>query len=343
MIGLLTIICNGNDYAAMSLFGETHESELKKFLELPYGIPSEDTFGRVFSKLNPKMLSAHFLDWIDELKCVINVSIDGKTIRRSKGKGKKAKHVVTAFASNLQLVLGQLATDEKSNEITAIPELLDMFCQKGMVITIDAMGTQTAIAEKIIEKEADYVLALKGNQGTLHEEVKLHFDNETAIQDKESLSQTGMYAKTVEKDHGRIEVRECYVCPEIDWLCGADKWPGLNGVGVIVSKREEIGKNPTISKDYFIYSDKTTTASDLLRTRRAHWAIENSLHWSLDVTFREDDSRARLENAPENLNILRKQALQLIKQETSVKGSVKSKRLRCAYDLFYALTVIGVN
>jgi hypothetical protein len=186
MIGLLTIICNGNDYAAMVLFGKTHEGILRNFLELPHGIPSKDTFERVFSRLNPKTLAAQFLGWIDELKGTVSVSIDGKTIRRSKGKGKKAKHVVTAFASELQLVLGQLATDEKSNEITAIPELLDMFCRKGMVITIDAMGTQTDIAEKIVEKEADYILALKGNQGSLLEDVSMFLDERCCRKIKKS-------------------------------------------------------------------------------------------------------------------------------------------------------------
>ena len=343
MIGLLTIICNGNEYAGMAVFGETHEKILSEFLDLPYGIPSEDTFERVFARLNPKMLAAQFLEWIDEFKEKINVSIDGKTIRGSKSKGKKAKHIVTAFASELQLVLGQLATDEKSNEITAIPELLDMFCRKGMVITIDAMGTQTDIAEKIIEKEADYVLALKGNQGTLFEDVRLFLDNEVIGQNKEVLREKGQYERTIEKDHGRIETRECFIWPDISWLQGAGKWAGISGIGVIVSKREELGKEPAFSRNYFIYSAKDATAADLLRTKRAHWAIENNLHWTLDVTFKEDDSRARTDYAAENLNILRKQALQLMKRETSVKGSMRSKRLRCAWDLFYALKVVGVK
>jgi predicted transposase YbfD/YdcC len=343
MIGLLTIICNGDEYAGMTVFGETHEKVLRQFLELPYGIPSEDTFERVFARLNPKILASQFLEWIDEFKGKISVSIDGKTIRGSKSKGKKAKHIVTAFASELQLVLGQLATGEKSNEITAIPELLDMFCRKGMVITIDAMGTQTDIAQKIIEKEADYVLALKGNQGTLFEDLSLFLDNEVIVQDKEVLRAKGQYERTIEKDHGRIETRECFISSEISWYHGADKWAGLSGVGVIISKREELGKEPTFSRNYFIYSLEDAAAADLLRIKRAHWSIENNLHWMLDVTFKEDDSRARAENAAENLNILRKQALQLMKKESSIKGSMRSKRLRCAWDLFYALKVIGVN
>ena len=343
MIGLLTIISNGDEYTAMTLFGETHEALLKEFLELPHGIPSEDTFERVFAKLNPKVLAAEFIAFIDEIKGSLNIAIDGKTVRGSKGAGKKAKHIVTAFASELQLVLGQLATDEKSNEITAIPELLDMFCKKGMVITLDAMGTQTDIAAKIIEKEADYVLALKGNQCTLFEDVALFLDSEVTTQNKETLCKSGLYERTIEKDHGRIETRECFIWPKTDWLEHADKWAGLNGIGVIISKREVIGKEPTTSRHYFIYSLKNTTAAEMLKTNRAQWSIENNLHWMLDVAFREDNARARLENAAENLNILRKQALQLMKQDTSVKGSMKNKRLRCAYNIFYALKVIGVK
>ncbi len=342
MIGLLTIICVGDDYAAMVLFGNTHEKVLRNFLELPYGIPSEDTFERVFSRLNPKTLAVQFLSWIDEFKETLTVSIDGKTIRRSKGKGKKAKHIVTAFASELQLVLGQLATDEKSNEITAISELLDMFCRKGMIITIDAMGTQTDIAAKIVEKKADYVLALKGNQETLHKDASLFLDSEVIPQNKEILREKGLYERTIEKGHGRIETRECFIWPEIDWLEGTDKWAGLSGIGVIVSKREELGKEPTITKNYFIYSKKRTSAAEMLGIKRAHWAVENNLHWMLDVTFNEDVSRARTENAAENLNILRKQALQLMKRDPS-KGSMRGKRLRCAWDLSYAFNVIGVK
>ena len=250
--------------------------------------------------------------------------------------------VVTAFASELQLVLGQLATDEKSNEITAIPELLDMFCRKGMIITIDAIGTQTDIAAKIVEKEADYVLPVKGNQETLYQDVSLYLDSEVITQNKDTLREKGHYEKTIEKGHGRIETRECFICPQIDWLDGAEKWAGLSGIGVIISKREELGKEPTITKNYFIYSLKTTTAADLLRIKRAHWAIENNLHWMLDVTFREDSSRARLDHAAENLNILRKEALQLMNNDPS-KGSMRGKRLRCPWDIAYAFKLIGVN
>ena len=344
-IGLLSSICNGNTFSDMSLFGETHEKELKEFLELPYGIPSHDTFEDVFAKLEPKALTILFSIWIKDLQKELKnagISIDGKTIRRSKGRNKKAVHVVTAFASELQLVLGQLAVDEKSNEITTIPKLLEMFCAKGKIITIDAMGAQTDIAKKIIEKEGNYILTLKGNQQDLMDDASFYLDNETVIQDKKKLTEDGLYERTIEKGHGRIETRECFLCPDIDWLDGREKWVGLKGIGVIISKREEIGKEPSVVRHYFLYSMENAKAAEVLRIKRSHWAIENSLHWMLDVTFREDDCRARTLNAAENLNILRKQSLQLMKNETSSKLSMRQKRLRCAYDFTYALKVLGV-
>lgn len=347
LIGLLTLLCNGNGYAAMYLFGKTHEETLRQYLTLPNGIPSQDTFERVFAKLNPRVLESHFKIWIDDIinaiKGHINVSIDGKTACGSKCADKKALHVVTAFASDLQLVLGQLSTDEKSNEITAIPKLLEMFCTKGMIITIDAMGTQTNIAETIIGLGGDYVLSLKGNQPSLLEDISLFLDTEVMAQDKEILNENGQYQKTVEKGHGRIEIRECFVSHDISWLKNTPAWAGLSGFGVIVSTREIMGKEPETNNRYFIFSNKQTTASDLLRIVRSHWAIENNLHWSLDVTFKEDDSRARLKNAQENLNILRKQALQLLKNDVSTKSSLEAKRLLCSWNLFYALRVIGVK
>jgi predicted transposase YbfD/YdcC len=301
----------------------------------------------VFAKLDPKRLAKTFLVWVDEISETIKkftaVSIDGKTIRRSRSEGKKAVHIVTAFASELQLVLGQLATDEKSNEITAIPKLLEMFCRKGMVITIDAMGTQTAIAEKIIGLGGEYVLVLKGNHQNLLDDVSLYLTNEIMTQDKKTLKANGMYDQTIEKGHGRIETREYFIYTDINWLDGAGNWAGLAGIGVIISKREIIGKEPEYNRHFFIFSPKDATASDMLNIIRSHWAIENNLHWTLDVLFREDDVRARLENSAENLNILRKQALQLMKRDDSIKASMKAKRLCCAWNIYYALKIIGVN
>jgi len=344
-IGLFSMICNGNTFADMELFGEIHEKTLKEFLELPYGIPSHDTFETVFAKLAPQALAKIFNVWVDELKDKLSgtsVSIDGKSIRRSRRKDKKAVHVVTAFASELQLVLGQLATDEKSNEITAIPKLLEMFCVKGKIITIDAIGAQTEIAKNIKEKEGEYILALKGNQPDLLEDVRLYLDEEVCAKSKQYLRKNNWYERTIEKGHGRVETRECYICPDIDWLESRKNWAGLAGIGVIVSKREEVGKAPSTVRHYFLYSLENACAAEVLRIKRSHWAIENNLHWMLDVAFREDDCRARTENAAENLNILRKLALQLMKKDSDSNHSMRAKRLKCAYDFSYALKIIGL-
>jgi len=348
VIALLTFICNGNGYSAMHILGKNHESELRKFLELPNGIPSQDTFEEIFKYLNPKALSETLRELIsDSGGNTLNfdrllTSIDGKTLCGSKVAGGKAIHVVSAYASELRLVLGELATEAKSNEITAIPKLLDMICQKGMVITIDAMGTQTDIAEAIIEKEADYVLSVKGNQPTLHTDITLLAEYELLNADKEELRENGQYERTIEKGHGRIETRECYISPQTNWLTAPHDWKGLAGFGVIVSKREVLGHPPTFSNEYFIYSLKDTTASELLHIKRSHWAIENNLHWVLDVVFREDDSRARLGSAPENLNILRKEAAHLLREHDS-SGSITGKRYRCSLNLSYALDVLSVK
>ena len=350
MIGLLTIICNGNDYASMYVFGKHHEPLLKTFLELPHGIPSQDTFERIFQNVNPKYLATRFKRWVDEIKEAMRQSgsgivanIDGKTIRRSKRAGKKAIHVVSAFASELRLVLGELAVDAKSNEITAIPELLEMFCQKGMVITIDAMGTQTNIAKKIIGLKADYVLAVKRNQEKLYDDIEQLLDEEVFPMGIETLRKNGQYERTIEKGHGRIETRECFISTDINGLSTKANWEGLAGFGIIFSKREVLGEEPTNNCHFFIFSLKNVSAADLLRINRSHWAIENNLHWSLDVTFREDESRASLGYSAEVMNIMRKEALHLMKQEDSFKASMRQKRFRCSIDINYALKVIGVK
>lgn len=345
VIGLLSVICNADDYTGMQVFGETHKELLQDFLELPNGIPSHDTFGDVFSAIDPQQLAACFQQWLSMLRAELSdaklVAIDGKTIRASKSQTKQATHVVTAFSSDLQMVLGQLAVDEKSNEITAIPQLLKLFGVKGKTVTIDAMGTQTEIAKAIRDNGGDYLLALKENHPTLLEDISLYLDTEIIPQEKSALQGSGLYVKTREKNHGRIETRECYLCDRIDWLEQKEKWAGLHGAGVIISRREVDGQ-VSIQRHYFIYSHENISADKIMAIKRNHWAIENSLHWVLDVTFREDEARARTENAALNLNILRKQALQLMKNDTSFKGSLKSKRLRCAWDIAFALRILGV-
>ena len=266
--------------------------------------------------------------WLSDLKGKLKrVAIDGKTIRGSKNGETKATHIVTAFASDLQLVLGQLATDEKSNEISAIPNLLEMFCLKGAIVTIDAMGTQTEIAKKIVEKGADYILALKGNQPALHDDVKLYFKN----------FHQGCDFETLEKGHGRVEKRAYFLETQIGWLEQKHSWQGLNAIGAVRSRVETRG---SVREETRYYITTLDNAEAFAGAVRGHWAIENSLHWVLDVVFREDHCRARLQNAAHTLDIFRKFALQLMKRDTSTSLSLRSKRLKCSYDFSYALSLL---
>lgn len=347
IIGLLCILCNGNTFVDMQTFGETHEDLLRQFLPLPQGIPSHDTFGHVFARLDPGQLVKCFGVWIEDIKQEMeshHIAVDGKTIRGSGRTGNKAKHIITAFASELQLVLGQLCVDGKNNEITEIPRLLDMFCVKGSTITIDAMGTQKEIAGKIIEKGGEYVLALKDNHANLHDDIRFYAQQEIFPQDTKGMKEKGAYHSTLEKDHGRIETRKCWLLGDLNWLDRKHDWAGLSGAAAIYSKRV-LQSTGEISESvrYFLYSEPGMTAERLLALQRSHWRIENNLHWMLDMVFREDSCQVRIENAAEILNILRKLCLQLVKQESSVKASMQSKRLRCSYDIHYALKVLGVS
>lgn len=347
IIGLLCILCNGSTFVDMEMFGETHKDLLRQFLSLEHGIPSHDTFGRVFAKLDPANLDACFSHWLGILKEEVSarhVSIDGKTIRGSSRGGKQAKHIVTAFASDLQLVLGQLNVGEKNNEITEIPRLLDMFCVRKCTVTINAMGTQKEIAGKIMEKQGDYILALKENHPTLLADMRLYAEQEVFPQKPSLLRQQDQYAETIEKGHGRIETRQCWLMPDMSWLPQREEWAGLSGAAVIRSKRiRQSTGEVSESCRYFLYSDRSMTAERFLHLQRSHWCIENNLHWALDNLFHEDECQAYTEHAAEVLNILRKLCLYLTKQETSTKASMRTKRLRCSYDIRYAFKVLGFD
>ncbi len=351
MIGILAILCNGMTFKSMELFGKTHEKELRSFLTLEHGIPSHDTFGDVFSSLDPNAVRKVFDVWLVNMKKEIQrlkehettkhvVAFDGKTIRRSGNEKHKAHHIVTAYCSDLQLVLGQECTEEKSNEITAIPKLLEMLEIKGCTVTIDAMGTQKDIAEKIREKGADYILCLKGNQPDILEFTQQHVNDELADISCEEMKKAGRYAITLEKGHGRIERRECFLFPEMNWYDRAAQWKDAAGVAVIQSTRTLPDGSSSAEKRYFIYSRPSLSAEDFMAMQRSHWGIENSLHWSLDVTFKEDSAHIRLGNAAVVLNIFRKLVLQILKADTSVKDSMQSKLLRCAWNFDFALRVI---
>lgn len=322
VMGFLTTVCNGEDFIDMEHFGIARRSWLETFLELPNGIPDSDTFRRVFERVNPQELADCLRDWLDihsEKRGV--VSVDGKTIRGSKSSGHKAYHVVSAFVSENRITLGEIKTDEKSNEITAVPELLEMLELAGTIVTVDAMGCQTKTAAKIAEKQADYVIGLKGNQSTLRSDVELYF--------RDFLDECPR-SKTFEKGHGRIEQREYFLQTEIDWLDQRPNWANLNAVGAVRSTVEKRGETRTETR-FFITS--LTEVKEFARAVREHWCIENQLHWCLDVIFREDASRARKDHSPLNLNVMRKTALPLLKAADFGRVGIKKKMFRAAMSI----------
>ena len=340
VIGICAVICGSDTWAGMEEYGMAKYEWLKGFLELPNGIPSHDTFGRVFSRLSAEEFRESFLGWINAVNEITGgqvVAIDGKTLRRSfdKASDKAAIHMVSAWAEANRLVLGQVKVDEKSNEITAIPKLLNMLDLSGCLVTIDAMGCQKEISKLIIKKEADYVLALKGNHGNLYEDVKFFFDDALTNGFGEFKYK---YHETIDKGHGRIEVRRYWMVSDINWLDEKNQWKGLRSIGMVESERI-MGEETTTEKRYYI-SSLTGDAQKFAYGVRGHWAIENSLHWVLDVAFREDESRIRKGNGAENFALLRHIALNLLKQERSSKVGVKIKRNKAGWDNDYLLKVL---
>jgi len=343
VIAVLATLCGANGFNQIEDFGKSKEKWFRKFLELEHGVPSHDTFNRVISALNPKEFHECFMEWVSTIYDKFSreiISIDGKTARRTKSTKKKQKpiHVVSAWANKNKLVLGQIKVNDKSNEITAIPELLKALDVKGCIITIDAMGAQTDIAETIVDKGAEYVLALKENQKTLHDNVELYFNEEVLTKTKKELGQKDIYHKTLEKDHGRIEKREYYMVNDISWLENIDKWPNLHAIGMVVSECQENDKITNYTRFYIM--SKLQDVKEFAKAVRGHWGIENSLHWCLDVGFREDESRARKDNSAENLNIIRHMTLNMLKRETSLKAGIEGKRLKCGWDEKYLEKVL---
>ena len=338
------VICGADSWVDIAMFGESKKEWLKGFLELANGIPSHDTFGDVFSRIDPAQFRECFVEWVrtvEELTRGQLVSIDGKTLRRShdRFRGKDAIHMVSAWSSANGLVLGQTKTDEKSNEITAIPELLKLLEISGCIVSIDAMGCQKEIAKAIVDKSADYVLSLKQNQGNLYEDVKELFEG--AFQFGFEDIEYDTY-ETLEKGHGRIETRQCWAISDpqgLSYIRSLSEWKSLSSVAMVGAERR-IGDSVSVESRYYISSLKGD-ARQLLWAIRGHWGIENSLHWVLDIAFREDDSRVRKDNAPENLAVLRHIALNLLKQEKSLKVGIKAKRKRAGWDNDYLMKVLA--
>ncbi len=320
IIGLSTLICNGESFDDMEEFGKQRREWLEKFLELPNGIPDSDTFRRVFERLDPKGLSECLYEWLScnrNESCV--VAVDGKTIRGSGGQGHTAYHVVSAFVAENQMVLGEIAVSEKSNEITAVPKLLQSLEIGGSIVTADAMSCQKEIVEKVREGKADYVIALKGNQPSLLADVSLYFEH---------FAEELPCLVTQEKDHGRIEKREYQLLTDISWLPGAADWKDLRAVGSATSTVIK-GDETHVETRYFISS--LNNLDRFAYAVRRHWAIENQLHWCLDVVFDEDASQAKKDNSPLNLNVLRKTALALCKStDMGKRVSLRKKRFRAS-------------
>ena len=328
-IGVCTMICGGEGFTDMHLFAVAKEAWLRGFLELPGGIPSHDTFRRVFSLIDPEAFGGCFLAWTAALHEATGgevIALDGKTIRHSfdAATGQAALHLISAWATENGLSLGQLKVDGKSNEITALPALLKLLDISGQIVTMDAMGCQRELAGQIVAQQGDYVLCLKGNQTSLHEEVQ-YFFREAQATGWHDVPHS--YHETAEKDHGRIEIRRCWMVedPAIAWLGRGDQWPGLASIAAIEAERR-IGDTVSRETRYFI-SSLRGNATQLARAARRHWRIENSLHWTLDMTLNEDASRIRTGHAPENLALLRRLALNLIRiakpPKASVRGSIK--------------------
>jgi predicted transposase YbfD/YdcC len=334
VIAIAAILCGADGWVGIAQFGRSKRVWLQGFLTLPHGIPSHDTFGRVFGLLEPAAFEACFRAWVESIRALLPgeiIAIDGKTLRRShnRGAGVAALHLVSAWAAQNRLVLGQVATDAKSNEITAIPRLLELLHIRGCIVTIDAMGCQTKIAALIIARGGDYLLALKGNQGTLAAEVEEAFIDADA---KDYVGLPSQVVETVEQGHGRRERRRYRTLGQLGDLSNATAWAGLNMLGMVESECERDGKI-TRETRYYIGSIGLDTQT-FAGAARGHWGIENSLHWSLDVAFREDESRVRDDNARENLAVLRHLALNRLKNDNTKLG-IANKRLRAGWDETY--------
>jgi predicted transposase YbfD/YdcC len=323
-IALCAVICGADTWEDIEEFGHTKGEWFEQFLELPHGIPAHDTFARLFASMDPKEFQQAFLGWVKAVQTVTKgvVAIDGKTLRRSYEKDKSPIHMVSAWALENRMVLGQIKTRQKSNEITAIPELLRLLELEGCIVTIDAMGCQKEIAKTIIDKGADYVFGLKGNQGTLHDDVKLYFEDCPSS-----------CHETIDGDHGRIETRRYFTTSDIEWLPDKDKWKNLSTI--VMAQRERYLNGETSVETHYYITSLTNDTAQIAEAIRGHWGIENSLHWVLDIAFREDECRIRKDHAPANFAIIRHMALNLLRQENSKRRSIRGKRLKAGWDMDY--------
>lgn len=342
---ICAVLCGIEDWDEIAFYCQKREKWFSNFLELPHGVPSKDTFRRVIQRIRPEEFQKCFLKWVEAVRVMTKgeiVAIDGKRVKRSYNKveGKAAIHLISAWASENKLVLAQIKTEEKSNEITAIPELLRMIAIEGCIVTIDAMGTQKEITKEIVGHNADYVLALKGNQGTLHDEVVEFFDKEVINKSdkllEQDLAKHGCimdHLRTIDKGHGRIEIRDYYITDYVSWLSQKDDWTKLQAIGMVKSERI-IGDEKSIEYRHFIASIGPD-AKEFEGAVRGHWGVENKVHWVLDVTYNEDGSRIRKDYGAENMALLRRLTMNLLRKDDTKYMSLKKKRLNCMIDEEY--------
>jgi predicted transposase YbfD/YdcC len=332
VIAITAVICGADGWTQVEAFGKAKEGWFRRFLELPNGIPSHDTFGRVFSVLSPEVFEARFREWVASVREVCGediIAIDGKSLRRShcRKKGLGPLHMVSAWSAANGLVLAQQATEAKSNEITAIPKVLEMLELKGCIVTIDAMGCQKAIVKDIVAQGGDYALALKGNQSTLAQAVEeLFIDADAADYAGWSMDSY----ETIDRGHGRVERRRYVTLTAVDKIPQAADWEKLNMVGMVQSERHV--KDKTTAETRFYIGSIGGDAQRFAWAARNHWGIENGLHWCLDIAFREDESRIRDRQAANNLAVMRHIALNLLKKDTTIQGGIKTKRLVAGWD-----------
>ena len=339
-VAICALLCGADSFEDMEVFGEAKLEWFETFLELPHGIPSHDTFNRVFTALDPQGFLECFMRWTQSLRAAVAeeiVALDGKALRRAINKGDCPKVVVSAWAADNGLALGQLKVDDKSNEITAVPKLLRVLELAGCIVTLDAMGCQKEIAKEIKEADADYVLALKGNQGQAHAEIKSYLDDAIARKTKELA-----FVETIDKGHGRLEERRYWQSSQLDWFAARSQWEGLQSVGVVEATREINGQR-SVERRYYL-SSLSVDVKRFARAVRSHWSVENQLHWVLDVCFREDQSRVRTGYAAENLATLRRWALNLIKSDQQKKKrSLKGRMKAAGWDNRNLLHLLGIN
>lgn len=351
---LMAMVCGADDAEALQTWSELNEDWLSDVLEMPHGSPTQDVYLAVFSALNPQAFQSLFRAWAELLAMRLRASgegkhlaIDGKTSRRSfdTSNGQRALHTVSAWLSEAGLVVGQVKTEAKSNEITAIPELLRLLDIRGATVTIDAMGCQTAIAETIVDGGAQYVLHVKDNQPSLLEDIQTCF-NEADDERKRAIDEQSRpefeRVEEVDKGHGRLEVRTVDVCRDLEWITTSEKWKNLNFVARVVRERTVLNTDKTsIETAYYIGSDPDATAEAVADSIRRHWHVENKLHWVLDLGFREDEARHRAKNTAENMTLLRHFALNILKNDTTRKLGVANSRKRAGWDRVYLLSLIA--